>query len=402
MRQDRRDALRLGAATLATLGAGCVSREGGRRPEPDDSRRAAPTATGHAADEAETPDGDHEATESAATPPVPAVNPALAERTTRAVEEIDWLATQYPAAIDTTQAAMGRARESVLGLREESEISLGEAALLGRQLDRRVDEVERALAPHFGFHNTLRRRLSGFTATAVRFARRGDDDRTKEELDRLATYLQALTGDRFYQDSLPHQPINNVAVRQLRAGEFDEELPMVFQVRHVPSGYDAYAYETRPEVPAPYDLSRPAVTAADERQILRVFTPLRVRRGRTRETLVAFGEGNSANRPVFGTRDPSVGTDRTVYVQTYEDGRAAWRAERLAAARVAADEFDQRQTAIGDSAWRRVYYTGGGDVWYAYLARAGSHLLATGATRTAWEERVGWGALHARTWLAAA
>jgi len=40
-------------------------------------------------------------------------------------------------------------------------------------------------------------------------------------------------------------------------------------------------------------------------------------------------------------------------------------------------------------------------VQYAYLARGGTHLLVTGATRTAWEERVGWGATHRRTWLAA-
>jgi hypothetical protein len=397
MRQDRRDALRLGATALAPLGAGCVSREGGRRPESDDGRDGAATATGRATDETETPRADHETT---TTRSVPTTNPALAERTTRAVEEIEWLATEYPAAIDTTQAAMQRARASVLGLRAESEISLGEANLLRRQLDRRVDEVEQVLSPHFGFHNTLRRRLSGFTGTVVRFARRGDDDRTKEELDRLASYLRALTGDRFYEDSLPRQPVHNIVVRQLRGGEFDEDVPMLFQVRHVPSGYDAYAYETRPAVPTPYDLSRPAVSADDERRVLRAFTPLRVRRGRRRETLVAFDEGNPSSRLAFDTRDPGVGTDQTVYVQTYENERAAWRAERLTAARVAADEFGRRQTAIGDSAWSRVYYTGGGDVWYAYLTRAGSHLLATGAARTAWEERVDWGLIHDRTWLA--
>lgn len=410
MRLDRRDALRLGATALATLGAGCVSREGGRRPESDDGRGGVTTAAGSASDGTETPRADRDttetpgtddATETATQPPVPEVNPKLAERTTRVVEEIEWLATEYPAAIDATQAAMRRARESVVGLRAEPEISLGEAGLLRRQLDRRVDEVERALRPHFGLHNVLRRRLSGFTGTVVRFARRGDDDRTKEELDRLATYLQALTGDRFYQESLPRQPINNIAVRQLRGGEFDEEAPLLFQVRHVPTGYDAYAYETRPEAPTPYELSRPAVSDAAERGVLRAFAPLRVRRGRIRETLVAFDEGDATRSRVFGSRDPAVGTDQTVYVQTYENERAAWRAERLAAGRVAADEFGQRQTTVGDSAWSRVYYTTGGDVQYAYLTRAGTHLLVTGGARTAWEERVGWGVTHRRTWLAA-
>jgi len=136
MRLDRRDALRLGATALATLGAGCVSREGGRRPEPDDGRSGVTTATGTAAGGTETPRADRDTTETpgtddttetAAQPPVPAVNPKLAERTTRVVEEIEWLATEYPAAIDATQAAMQRARAAGVGLPAEPELPLGAA-----------------------------------------------------------------------------------------------------------------------------------------------------------------------------------------------------------------------------------------------------------------------------------
>ncbi|MFB6175924.1 MAG: hypothetical protein ABEI99_02040, partial [Halobaculum sp.] len=93
---------------------------------------------------------------------------------------------------------------------------------------------------------------------------------------------------------------------------------------------------------------------------------------------------------MFGSSSPPVGTNRTVYVQQFRSKRAAENAATLAFARVGLDQFRESPTEIGDSTWERVYYRSGGDVQYVYLTRAGRHLLATGAGRTAWEERVDW------------
>lgn len=399
MRLDRREALRLGVAATALTG-GCVARDTGRRPEPaPDGDVGARTEVGP--EETTTP------TETPTATPAPAPNPELADRTGRLVGEVTWLATEYPAAVDRAQAALREARDAGVALRTEAEVSLAETRRLRRTLREQVAVVESAFAPHFGLHNLLRRRMEGFGGTIERFARRGDDDRVREELDRLIQYLEGVASDRFYEESLPRQPINNVAVRYARRGEFVPTAPLLFQVRDVNTGFDAYAYETRPEAPTPYDLDRPAVSDAETRGLLRLFAPLRVRRGRSRETIVAFTEGETsgpgevAGEPlVFGTQSPAVGTDRTAYVQTYDSVAAARRGAALAGARVGTDEFGESPTLVGNTVWNRVYYTFDGDVTYAYFTRAGRHLLVTGVTEVAWEERVGWGETHDRTWLA--
>lgn len=395
MRLDRRGALRLGVLATA-LSGGCVARDAGGRPEPapDGDAGARTEVGGDASTDTRTPTATPTAT------PRPTPNPELATRTGRLVGEVVWLATEYPAAVARTQTALRAARESAATLRSEAEVSLGEAQQLRRELRRRVATVESALAPHFGFHNVLGRRTEGFAGTVERFARRGDDDRVREELTLLIRYLEGVASDQFYRESLPRQPINNVTVRYARVGEFDAAAPMLFQIRDVNTGFDAYAYETRPEAPTPYDLSRPAVSDAETRRLLRLYAPLRVRRARTRETVVAFREGSTGEGPTFGTADPAVGTDRTAYVQTYASVGAAARAAAQVAARTGTDEFGQNPTQLGDSVWNRVYYTAGGDVQYAYFTRAGRHLLVTGTTEVAWEERVGWGETHRRTWLA--
>ena len=386
MRLDRRGALRLGVLATA-LSGGCVARDAGGRPEPvPQAGVSAQTETGR--------------TETPTETETPTPNSELAARTERLVGEVAWLATAYPTAVETAQTELRAARDAAAALRAEAEVSLGEARRLRRELRRRVAGVESAFAPHFGFHNLLRRRTEGFAGTVERFARRGDDDRVREELDLLIRYLEGVASDQFYQESLPRQPINNVTVRYARRGSFDPAAPLLFQIRALDTGFDAYAYETRPEAPSPYDLNRPSISDAETRRLVGLFAPLRVRRGRAREALVAFREGVTDDGPVFGSADPPVGTDRTVYVQTYDSSAAARRAAALAAARAGTDEFGDDPTRIGDSLWNRVYYTFDGDVIYAYLTRAGRHVLVTGATGVAWEERVGWGVTHERTWLA--
>ncbi|MFB6243941.1 MAG: hypothetical protein ABEH80_07555 [Halobaculum sp.] len=401
MRLGRREALRAGVLTTALLG-GCV----GADPEQSGGRRTTDgqlaTDTPSEGSPAGSPAGTPIETESPGAPTAtetPEPNTGLAERTERVQSEFVWLATEYEDAIDQFQSAMTQIRELATDLQSESEVSLGEAQRLRSQVETQVDTAEDALAPHFGVHNLIRRRTRSFTGTVVRFARRGDDDRVREELSRLANYIDGFTTDLFAAESLSRQPINNILVRYARNGSYDPDAPLLFQLRDADTGFDAFAFETTPEAPTPYTLSRPAVSTADQREIFRVFAPLRVQRSRTRQLIVSFTEGNPDSDSVFGSSSPSVGSNRTVYVQAYESAEAARRAALVAAGRTGTDEFATRPTPVGDSQWDRVYYAFDGDVLYVYLTRAGRFLFATGATRVAWEERVDWGAVHERTWL---
>ncbi|MFB6175925.1 MAG: hypothetical protein ABEI99_02045, partial [Halobaculum sp.] len=207
-----------------------------------------------------------------------APNTALAERTANVVSEIKWFVRDYPEAMDRLQAAMSRIESLARERAGESEITLTEARRLESNVEAQVGEVEDA--PHFGIHNVIRERTRTHTGTAIRFARRGDTDRVREELRRLAEYAAGFTTDIFVQQSLPRHPITNILVRMLRKGEYDPAAPFLFQIRHVASGFTSYAYETHPDSPGPYDLSRPAVSDRAATDVSRTYAPLGVGRGR--------------------------------------------------------------------------------------------------------------------------
>jgi hypothetical protein len=340
-------------------------------------------------------------TETATATATPAPNRALTERTRNVVEEIAWFGTQYPTAMKRMQRAMATIEKEAKRYHEtKSNVTVPQARTLRRFVEEQVAVVEDALAPHFGLHNRIRKRTESHTGTILRFARRGDTDRVHEELVRLANYANGFKTDLFVEESLPRQPITNILIRYSRAGPYDPDAPLLFQVRDVDSGFDAYGYETHPEGSSQYTLYRPAVSAADERHVLRAYEPIRVSRNRTRETIVSFTQGVPERPRPFGSFAPEVGLDRTVYVQRYSSDRAARAAATLALGRVGVDEFSDQPSVVGDSQWSRVFYQYDGDVLYTYLTRAGPFILTTGATRTAWEERVGWGRTHLRTWLA--
>lgn len=429
MRLGRRGALRFGAGLVTLLG-GCSGRvsetevgEGTTAPPTVTARRRTATdrqrtATRRATETGrETPPDRQTETEAAGTESgsveegqtterqnavtqTSPQNTPLAERTGNVVAEIEWFIEEYPEAMDRLQSAMRRVEQRSRDLSEATEITLGKVRQLETNVESGVAEVEAAVAPHFGIHNLIRKRTQTHTGTALRFVRRGDTDRVREELRRLADYAEGFTSDIFVEDSLPRHPINNVLVRMLRRGEYQPSQPFLFQVRHVESGFTAYAYETHPDSPGPYTLGGSAVSDRATDSVLRTYAPLRVGRSRQDELLVAFTEGDAAQRRVFGSSSPQVGTNQTIHIQQYRSKRAAENAATLAFARVGLDQFRDEPTEVGDSTWERVYYRAGGDVQYVYFTRAGRHLLATGAGRTAWEERVDWDRVHDRTWLA--
>lgn len=369
------------------------------RDTPTDRPTESPTETEQAGTESGSVEETNPTERQDAVTETAAPNTALAERTANVVGEIKWFVEEYPDAMDRMQAAMTRIEDLARDWADEREITPADARRIERTVEDSVAAVEAAVAPHFGIHNVIRNRTQTHTGTVIRFARRGDTDRVHEELRRLADYAEGFTTDIFVEQSLPRQPINNILVRMLRNGEYDPARPFLFHVRHVGSGFTSYAYETHPDSPGPYDLNRPAISERTADSVLRTYAPLGVARGRQCELLVAFTEGNAGLSRVFGSASPSVGRDRTVYVQQFRSERAADNAATLALARVGRDQFREEPSEVGDSTWERVYYRSGGDVWYVYLTRAGRHLLATGAGRTAWEERVDWGRIHEQTWL---
>lgn len=414
MDADRRGVLRASAAVAALLG-GCASQASRRddRTQSDrPTRTATPTPADRAAGEATAADADaadraasETATETETPTPTatatPRPNQPLAARTGAVVSEVRWFAREYPDAMERYREALDRGQETALELADQAEVTLAEATTFEDELSAVADDVADAVAPHFGIHNEIDDRLAAYGARVKRFARRGDEDRVEEELRLAANYADGVGSEVFVDESLSRDPINNRLVRLLRNGSFQPARPLLYQIEYLTSGFRAYAFVTRhPRSPAPYELDRPPLTDGERDAVLRAFDPLRVGRDRRDETLIAITSGRATREEPFGTTDPSVGRDRTVYVQRYESRGAARRAAAVALGRVGIDEFADGATTVGDSQWDRIYYRVGGDTFYAYLTRAGPHLLVTGGSEVAWEERTGWGETHRRTWLA--
>ena len=388
MTLGRRSLLRGFGSALPLLSGGCLaSGSNVRYPATD-----APAASGAAGDDAGFDGGPDEGVR-AGVEPEPS-NPALAERTRRVDDELRWFAEAYPDAIARFRAAIQRSVRATRALRDAYEVSEADVDDLGSTYATTFVDARDALGGHFRVVTGIERRVEYHLSVVRKFARRDDQDRTDEELDRLASFAAGFGTSLYAEQSLSRNPVQNRLVRYLRRGGFDEERTLLWQLaRDAIDGhrFETYAYEGQRG-----QLFRPPVPDEDARRVDDWYGPLAEPTDRTAVTTLALHQVDRSDGPTFPTRRPEAAPTRTVRIQRYVDARAAADALSQVDSRVVREgSYD-----LGDATWRRVYYRRAGDVTYALCCRAGEFLLATGAEETAWEERVDWDRTHRRTWLA--
>ena len=361
-------------------------------------------------------------------------NPALADRTRAVADETRWFAVAYPDSIATYREAVGTIAEAAGALAAEPTVAVDGVETLRETVDDGVAVAREAVGGHFHAPDRLADRTGYHLDVARKFARRGDHDRTREELGRLREFAAGMAAEPYVRSSLSRAPVRNRLVGRLRAGERDPRRPLLFQLVHVGdpadgngadgdedslpdtapfdrrTGYraDAFARATEdrgdyPEIrespPGERSFLAPPVTDADRGRVVDAYRPTFVSEGRESTTLVAVHRlDRTDGRSDVAGRRPSARAGNTVFVQRYADADAAVAAHATLFGRVSREGT----APLGDATWDRVYYDRAGDVTYALVCRAGEFLLATGADRTAWEERVDWGGLQERTWLGGA
>ncbi|UIO99001.1 hypothetical protein Hbl1158_10695 [Halobaculum sp. CBA1158] len=447
---SRRGVLAGATAALASLAGGCLA-SGSNVSYPSETGTAADGETaGTAARAVDDPDGETDGRESAR---VDESNPALADRTRRVADEVRWFAETYPDAIETYRRALGRATTATRDLAERDAVTPADAAALETVFEEVVATAESAVGGHFTVHNRLDRRSKYHLGVIEKFARRGDHDRTVEELERLGAFTAGMAAEPYVRSRLSRSPIRNRLVGHLRRGDRDPRYPMLFQVARVPDPTDdgdaggdsegdanggddgptggggpstretadprpfdrgeqfaSYVYGWEREDPGDYPaivegpiadrrLLRPPMTDRNQRDVSVAYPPLFVDRGRESTLLVgAHGVDRTDRVADFPDGRPRTTTANATLIQRYRDAAAAESARATLLTRATREGT----YPLGDATWERVYYDRDGDVTYALVCRAGEFLLATGANRTAWEERVDWGTLHERTWLGGA
>ncbi|MFC7070205.1 hypothetical protein [Halobaculum lipolyticum] len=424
---SRRAVLSGAAGALAAL-TGCLA--GGsnvRYPSGDGTPQRGTPAVASAADAGSSADAPREI--AAAAPS----NPALADRTRAVADEARWFAVEYPTAIATYREAVGTVARSAGVFADRETVAVEDVETLRSTVEGRVAVAREAVGGHFHAPDRLADRADYHLDVARRFARRGDHDRTREELDRLRRFAAGMAADPYVRSSLSRGPVRNRLVDRLRRGDRDPRRPLLFQLVRVGdpadgdgadgdgagseaapfdrlTGYRAYAFDRprddRGEYPeiseAPLEersFLAPPVTDGDRGRVVDAYRPTFVSAGRESTLLVAVHRFDLTDgRSDVGDRRPRVRQGNTVFVQRYADPERAEAAHASLLGRVSREGT----VPLGDATWDRVYYDRAGDVTYALVCRAGEFLLATGADRTAWEERVDWSDRHEATWLGGA
>ncbi|PSQ08068.1 hypothetical protein BRC97_01440 [Halobacteriales archaeon QS_6_71_20] len=425
---DRRELLTGAGAALASLSGGCLAAGSNVNypNEPESGRTDAASAI--AAADAE---GTGEARGSGRAAPS---NPALAERTRAVADEVRWFAETYPDAIAEYRAAVMRAVDATAELAGRERIAIGDVDALRTVYADTVASASTAVGGHFAVHSRLERRSEYHLDVIEKFTRRGDRDRTREELRRLREFAAGMRSEPFVRAQLSRTDIRNRLVPRLRRGERDPRLPLLFQLARVAdtdgggeaderseapdpatpfdrgSAFLAYAYdwatEDRDDVPDVREppigerrLQRPPMIERSRRDVAAAYPPVFVRRGRESTLLVGVHRLNRTDRVRdFPNDRPRTEANNGILVQRYRDPASAEAARSTLLGRATREGL----YPVGDTTWERVYYERDGDVTYALVCRAGEFLLAIGANRTAWEERVDWGAPYVRTWLGGA
>ncbi|WP_435146372.1 hypothetical protein [Halobaculum sp. P14] len=397
MTRGRRSVLRGVAVGAGTLLGGCVA-SGSNVRYPDSAAGAtdgdARTGAGDSTAGADGAEADRKQ------PPAEA-NPALGARTRLVVDELAWFATQYPAAVETYMAALNRAVEATRTLADAGNVTVADVDRLAADWSNAVEVTRGAFGNHYPIAGFLRDRSTYHLDVIRKFARRDDRDRVREELRRLASFGAGAASEPFIEGKFPRNPIQNRLVERLRNdprdvdGDGTIDWRLVTQLLYEPaegSPFQAYAYDDTRR-----SLFQPPLPADSRAEIRDSYAPLYVGENRVSVVTAAFHEvGPSLTTPQFPRNRPTASVPRTVVAQRYTDERAAADALSLALG----DVTQEGTYRFPDSTWRRVYYRRGGDVVYAFCCRAGEFVLATGAERTAWEERVDWNRKHRRTWLA--
>lgn len=405
MVRTRRDLLRAGAALAASAVAGCASFGGSNVTYPSTTTGAgasgttattttATTATTTRTTEATTteqpttePTTAESTTTEQPTTTVPTANPTLAAETATVVDEIVWFATAYPSAIEAYRAAVGRVRAVVGQLRSASDVDDNDLRRLDSVLEQLAEIVRSRLQPHFpGVDGRLTDPDNTYVETVRRFARRGDWDRTKTELERMYTFYVAVGLQRFVDDAFPNDPVQGTLLSSLTADAAAG--PVLFELGYHDAGYGAFAYagEDRHLVDDPFD-------ARERLRLGNLFGAVEVDAGR-RLQLYA----NPAVLPQsFSYKRSDELRSVPVHVQRYRDARTAADAVVGILDGPVVQEGTER---LGPTEWRRCYYYHDGDIVYAYVVRAGEFVITTGPSRTAWEERSeNWTEPLERSWL---
>lgn len=394
MQSTRRALLGVGAGLVGSL-AGCLDGGSGvSYPDAGTDQRTAGAG-------GET-DRDSEATDAEAAPRPP--NRALARRTRLVADELAWFARTYPTAIETYRTAMADGETAVRDLRSRDSFGAADVDALATTLSAVQARVEDAVGGHFRVPGVVADRNRYHLRTTRKFTSRGDVDRAKEELLRLAKAYQKRASEEFIDKSLSRNPIHNrlfARVCPRPPNEDDQNDPppdpwFLAELRHEPTEFRAYPHRGREWTDWP--LLGEAWSSADDRR--RLFDPLRRPEGRTDAAWILphVVDPRQWSEPQY----PENPDDPALFVQRYPDHEAAATARQsLLEGTVTAEGTYPFGSAAEAVDWTRVYYPhpGEADVAYAFLVQAGEFLLAAAVSEVSWTERIDWAGPLRRSWV---
>ncbi|MFB6080096.1 MAG: hypothetical protein ABEJ81_03765 [Haloferacaceae archaeon] len=365
------------AAGLA-LGAGCLS--GGSNVRYPESASGKPLV-GQRATAAATDDAG----------PAPS-NPGFAPDTRGIHDETRWFASEYEAVLRAYLDAVEAARATVARVERRSEIDDDAIGVAERAVDDLLETIGDRVLPHFQIRGYIADETGRHLEVARTFARRGDVDRVREELGRLAAFLADVGLRTFVNRNMSRNPVRNRLLSYLRRSD-DGSHGALFEVWDERTGFTTYAYggpsRIRAEDPdGPFGERERSAYASR-------FVPAMSddRRGATYVLARALPRREDQPDPLV----PATYPENAVVVQAFDDDDAAAAARRALVAD--GPVTVEGRTRLGEATMDRIYYRALGDVVYAFMFRTAEFLVAVSPSEVAWNERINWSDGLQRTWL---
>lgn len=317
-------------------------------------------------------------------------NPEYADTTRGIYDEIGWFASDYERVLRAYLESVEKARATVARVRTQGDVNGNTIDVIERAVERLLSTVRERVLPHFNVAGYIESETSRHLDVTRTFANRGDIDRAQEELDRLETFLDNVGGQRFVNRNMSRNPVRNRLLSFLRGdraagGE-------LFEVWEPGSRFTTYAYGGSSHLE---EASGGPFDERDRERYASRFAPALSGERRGAVYVLARRLPDRSNQP--DPLAPGAYPSNALVVQAFTDGATA------AAARQALVEDGpltvEGETQLGGATMERIYYSGVGDVVYAFLFRTAEFLIVAAPSEVAWNERVNWSAGLRRTWL---
>lgn len=422
-RLTRRRLLALGGTGLAGTLGGCSGGPNSNTPVPadDDDEEATARPTETTATTTSGPELRH---------------PDFAAVTGRIADGIAWHATRWEDVMAGVRTRAHRVTGKVDGMLSADAITEHDIEELQRRTTVVADYLREHVVPHYGIEGPVLNGNNVYVQQVKIASQRGDADRRRQYLTRLASLYGNYTRSAFLESTFQNGPIHAKLYDDLVADGSDA----VFGVFHPPSGFVEVATPDR----KPKDSTTDGVS-----QHVHEFPSGHVVVAHVHDHASTHDLGGHDNEPpsrrlyayrngqfdilrdanldrrrfsdfepeladifdsvsvpdrredvVYATVTGMTGdfADLPLQIQRFDSAATAAEAVDFL---LSADVFHEGTRDVAGRAWRRVYYTQQGTNLYAFLLRTGKYVTTLFPEPVAWDQRVDWPGPFERTWITA-